>query len=381
MPFRFSYGHAKSTHQYVESIICIFEDEQGLQGLGEAVPRTYVTGETPTSVLNQAEKLLKGFSGDPNDEDSFVDYLSTSAEQHHGAFPSCSYSCLNIAYKDLFAQQKQKAVYTMNLDSQQGIEYTASIGMGSKTKLFPKLLLYKLLGLKRFKIKLGDEDDIRRFKWIKKILGNQCSFYGDANGAWDKEKAIQKITNLKEIGLWGIEEPLYFEKKIKEEKGVQLNREDQLNDSHYQNYHWLKERVELPIIADESLISPMSLEQIIQSDSFDILNIRLSKCGGFDLSQQMIDKGCKAGLDYGICAMVGESGISANAGAQFALINNSHRMVQGFSHKLLHKKQLVSGGASLKRGKLSLPQSHGLGLKLIIKNLSRVTVNKISINL
>ena len=55
LPYRFQYGHAAHQHRGLRAIVCVARDESGRVGLGEAVPRTYVTGETCQSILADAE--------------------------------------------------------------------------------------------------------------------------------------------------------------------------------------------------------------------------------------------------------------------------------------------------------------------------------------
>lgn len=59
IPFRFSYGHALATHRGVKAVLCIMYDNDGNYGVGESVPRPYVTGESVETVMADAEAILK----------------------------------------------------------------------------------------------------------------------------------------------------------------------------------------------------------------------------------------------------------------------------------------------------------------------------------
>ena len=59
IPFRFGYGHARKQHVGLDAVVCIARDEEDRQGFGEAVPRTYVTGETCDTVMAEIPDLLE----------------------------------------------------------------------------------------------------------------------------------------------------------------------------------------------------------------------------------------------------------------------------------------------------------------------------------
>ena len=63
LPFRVAYGHKQKTHKDVFAIICQINDGKECYGLGESIPRTYVTGETALSVFKDANTLGKQLLG------------------------------------------------------------------------------------------------------------------------------------------------------------------------------------------------------------------------------------------------------------------------------------------------------------------------------
>ncbi len=103
-------------------------------------------------------------------------------------------------------------------------------------------------------------------------------------------------------------------------------------------------------LADESLICLRSAEQIVAHEAFDILNIRLSKCGGPWVSTQIVELARENQLRFAFGAMVGETPILATAGAHFASHHRDHLYVQGFSHRLLHQRRFSSGEPTIRHG-------------------------------
>ncbi|MCH5375814.1 MAG: hypothetical protein JJ992_17720 [Planctomycetes bacterium] len=378
IPFRFKYGHARKRHVGVDAIVCIAHDEEGRQGFGEAVPRTYVTGETCDTVLAAIPHLLERTSVEDASPDSCRQQRRELVAAWKGGFPSCACCAIDTSLVDLFARQQGRSCAAwLGAESFEPLVYSASIGMSKKTKLVATLLVYRVLGLKHFKVKVGGEEDIQRIRLIRQILGRNANLFADANASWDRETAIRHIEALQAQGVWAVEEPLRSpESKPASPEG--FDRFATLTDTHYENYRWLRERSPLPLIADESLICPRTAERIVAHRAFDILNIRLSKCGGPWLSTEIVELARANRLRFAFGAMVGETPILATAGAHFAALHRDHLYVQGFSHRLLHGRRFVRGEPPMRRGgQLGIDDlRHGLGLQLDEAKMDALTIRR-----
>ena len=376
IPFRFRYGHARKQHNSLDAVICIARDNQGNQGFGEAVPRTYVTGETSESVMADIPKLIEKmtFVRKPNCE--IQQQRVELASQWKGRFPSCACCVIDTAFHDLLANQDgDSCANWMGAKSVDPLIYSASIGRSNKNKLLATSLAYRMFGFKHFKVKVADENDIERIPLIRRILGSDIKIFADANAHWDRETAIRHIDSLRLHDVWAVEEPL----RSTEAKGVEHRGFDRLavlSDEHFENYRWLRERSPLPLIADESLICPASAKKIIEHQAFDILNIRLSKCGGPWMCTALVEQAREYGLPFGLGAMVGETPILATAGAHFAALHRDHLYVQGFSHRLLHGKKFMYDEPTIRRGgKLIMDTTRtGLGLSVNRRMLESLTI-------
>ncbi len=376
IPFRFSYGHAKKRHSELEAIIVIATDSDGVQGYGEAVPRTYVTGETCESILHIAPTLTRQALAGGEDQAAVQHCLGEIANQPSDTVPSCALCAIDTALLCLEANRQGTSVAKM-LGGELPCElvYSASIGLGNKAAMLATLLSYRAAGIQHFKVKVGGESDFRRIKWIRRILGADITLFADANAKWGREEAVRNIEQLAKLGVWALEEPLRTADPPETIHGF-LNRRLVLDDEHWKTYQWLRDRSAIPLIADESLICPQTARNIIDYKAFDILNVRLSKCGGTHLSGEMIQIARTAGLGFSCCAMVGETAILATVGSHFATAFADHKLVQGHSHRVLHRTRFVRGEPAMKRGgKLRVEQVSGLGLQLDTDGLEKVTVS------
>lgn len=377
IPFRFSYGHSKKQHRAVSTIIVTAEDVDGNVGIGEAVPREYVTGETPESVFHEVAKLASHFIGDAfNSKTEIDDKILNLAQGYNEFFPSCAFCCLDIALHDLLAQ-KQKVSMARYLGCEpKPIKYTASIGLKNKPKLIALLLLYRSLGFTSLKLKVGDEHDEDRLKVIHGVMGKNIKVHADANGAWNLEQAKNSIDLLLKYNVWAVEEPLTIPMGNKSLSG-QHNRELALSTQHFENYARLRTSIGMPIILDESCISARSINEAIQYNAVDYINMRLSKLGGYSITQNIIGK-IPHDIKYGFGAMVGETAILASAGYFLGCAYPDNLFVQGFSHKLLHKKNIAVENVVLKRAFVRLLDSskYGLGLQLNVDAITNFQQKK-----
>jgi len=376
IPFRFSYGHAKASHSGVESIVCIARDENGNSGLGEAVPRHYVTGESCASVMEDIKTIAPDLLEAATDIDSLRTKLTELADNWKGAFPACAFCAVELALVDLITRKEGRPFYAA-LGSQQvdELSYSGSIGIGKKSFLIAQLLAYRAMGLKSFKLKVGSDHDLESLRSVRKILGSDVRIFADANGYWDKETAIGRIEELQSFGVWAVEEPL--SRRTPHQADGRHNCEETLDADHYKNCAWLRERSPIPLIADESIISQRSLKSILEYRAFDVVNIRLSKLGGAILAADITEKAVSAGMQFYIGAMVGESAILAAAGSHFGCVYNEHLLIQGYSHGALHRNKIAKGDLHLSLGgSLKLKPSVGLGIFLEEKVLDQVTIKK-----
>jgi len=377
IPFWMSYGHAKAMHHDVSALLCIARGEDGLEGYGEAVPRSYVTGETCESAMTAIERLAPELLSGAADFAQFRERVRALTDGWRGPFPSCGLCALEGAVWDLVARARGVALHALiGKSSLEPLRYTGSIGIGSKRKVVPQILLYKAIGISRFKIKVGAGRSVGGLRLARRLLGKRATFFADANATWNREQAVRHIEELSRMGVWAIEEPLLASEPRKSAMG-QLDREAVLTDQHYRDCAWIRERSPIPLIADESLISMRSLEAIISYSAFDILNVRLSKVGGIDNATRMVQLANEHGLRFYIGAMVGESPVLATMGSHFAAVHTDHLAVQGHSHKILHRGSMTRGEPRMRRGGvLELRPEPGLGIELIPQALDAFTEHR-----
>ena len=77
---------------------------------------------------------------------------------------------------------------------------------------------------------------------------------------------------------------------------------------------WVRSRVELPIMADESCYGPFDLERIIRLEAADLVNVQLAKCGSLTVGRAMLRRAHEVGLGTIVGSMM-ESHVGLGAAA------------------------------------------------------------------
>lgn len=122
IPFRLKYGHAKARHEGVQMIVCIAKDGEGREGLGEAVPRPYVTGESTASIRQDLPGIIERVRA--SSLEKMADVFAAIEAERPDAVPNSAFCALELALRDLGAQQSEQCLY-----GGEALTYTASIGM------------------------------------------------------------------------------------------------------------------------------------------------------------------------------------------------------------------------------------------------------------
>jgi L-alanine-DL-glutamate epimerase-like enolase superfamily enzyme len=158
----------------------------------------------------------------------------------------------------------------------------------------------------------------------------------DANEGWkDKEEAARKINWLESQGVEFVEQPLPA--------------------AMIEETRWVRSRVHIPIIADESCLHPSDIPKL--AGAFDGVNVKLDKAGGLLEAYRMIEIAKSLGMKTMLGCMISSS-VSVTAAAHLSPLVD----YADLDGNLLIANDPYSG-VLVKNGKLILPNRPGLGLK------------------
>jgi muconate cycloisomerase len=200
---------------------------------------------------------------------------------------------------------------------------------------------------------VGNERDTEVLSLAREILGHKVDIRVDANGAWSTEKAKERIEAMMAYGISAVEQP------VPKEDILGLKR--------------VAERVEIPVIADESLCLERDAKELASLDACQVFNLRLSKCGGILAANRLYEIGRKKAIAAQLGCQVGETGILSAAGRQLAASRKLLYLEGSYSSYLL-KDDIVNEPVEFGPGGVAQPLAgHGLGVSVnedVLQNLA-----------
>jgi L-alanine-DL-glutamate epimerase-like enolase superfamily enzyme len=199
------------------------------------------------------------------------------------------------------------------------------------------------MGFRIIKVKLGASfgEDRRRLASIRKAIGAEPILRVDANQAWDRVAALAALIAFEEFGVEFCEQPC--------------------RAHDLQGMRHVSGRAPIPVMADESLFSPQDALEIIRQDAAPYFNVKLSKSGGI-LNAQKIAHVAEAGYRPCMMGCMSESRLGITAAAHFALANPIVRFFD-LDAFLEHAENPILGGAEIKHGILTVPDTPGIGAR------------------
>ncbi len=210
-----------------------------------------------------------------------------------GVGSNAAKAAVDIALHDIEAKRRNQTLGQFyNVSSEKNVITTYTIGISNEKELRAKLK--EAAGFKIIKLKLGSEDDIELIKSFRKLT--KKSFCVDVNqGYKTRDKAAAMSELLLKNGVLFVEQPMLAE--------------------HFEEMAWVRERVDVPFIADESVKRLKDLNQA--AEAFDGVNIKLMKSSGLSEAFEMISHSRKLNLRVVLGAMA-ESSLGNTAAAHLA---------------------------------------------------------------
>jgi L-alanine-DL-glutamate epimerase-like enolase superfamily enzyme len=300
----------------------------GITGVGEGAPivRYHENAESAQRAIDSVRDLLA--AADPR---QFAKIMAEVFHRIEGQY--AAKAAIDIALMDWFGQKLGVPLYTyFGLDPADAPVTTFSIGIDN-----PEMTRQKVREAEAFavlKIKVGLSTDEPTIEAVRSVTRKPLRV--DANEGWkDKEEAVRKINWLESQGVEFVEQPMPAE-MIEETR-------------------WVRSRVHIPIIADESCLHPSDIPRL--AGAFDGINVKLDKAGGILEAYRMIQIGKALGMKTMLGCMISSS-VSVTAAAHLSPL---------VDYADLDGNLLIANdpytGVTVRDGKLILPDRPGLGLK------------------
>ena len=360
LPFAIDFSHSLRKRSSANNIIVeVLADHGDIKGYGEGAPRSYVTGESKTSASKNVCNLLQNdsFPWELNHIGqiwNFVDALPDGKENNSAI---CA---LEMALLDALGKRDEKSIiqYFPTDFFAPTVCYGTVVPLASKKTLREFCELIRKMGIKKLRLKMGRDlkQNLETTSTVQMIFGDDCDLRADVNGVWDFELALSHVPLIREHRVKVLEQPM---------------RPD---DKDIVRFAQAMQDSGVILMADESACSFADMVRIAEEGYYGMVNVRLSKCGGFRNSLKKIDYLRSQGISFQIGCQLGESGLLSAAGRVLSLLSSDALYYDGSYDKFLLKTNVtlehVSFGAAGEAGPLKGP---GLGVKINHENLQRLS--------
>jgi len=372
---RTRFSHATAVRACAEPIIVGVELADHTVGYGETHPREYVTGESHDSVLATIREVFVPILVDLR-PGNFGEVIEAAANlprtDARERVISAARAAVELALLDTYGRAFDRSLEALAgwlgeswlaaPGSRETVRYGGVVSNAPAKRAAWTVRKMRLVGIRDFKLKVGDAHDGDRLAAVVKALGRglaegRTTLRLDANGAWMPEEAASRLEQWEKLPITCVEQPLA--------KG-DVNA-----------WAALAGRTALPLMADESLVTSDDAEALIVNRAASWFNIRISKNGGLIPAMQLAAVARRHDIAYQLGCMVGETSILSAAGRWFLQMVPDVRFAEGSFGGFLLNDDVIARPIRLGFGGRWRPmRGPGLGVAVDVERLQRLCTEK-----
>jgi L-alanine-DL-glutamate epimerase-like enolase superfamily enzyme len=347
--FRIKFHSSQALRTKAESIIIQLEFENKIIGYGESTPTTYSTGESCSSVAKIIQDcfspiLFNHGINKTDDVERVLNKLENECLKRKIYQYNSALGGIDIALLDALGKlQKLPITDLLGPIIRENIRYSISIPFLSQKTIHEGFLQVQKFEFKFIKVLLGsnEPENIKRVSLVRSLFGEHVDIRVDVNERWKYQQAISNLEKLQEFHITAVEQPLAAD----DIAGLAA----------------LRKEISIPIIVDESMCGFDDAKTLIESEACDILNIKISKCGGLLRSKRIANFAQSHDIQCQLGAHVGETEILNSAGQCFAFTTQNLVFFEGCSF-LLFEESLKNNQKDAKSEGEAGNSNFGLGL-------------------
>ena len=328
LPFREPYVTVRGRLDRREMVLLRLRDEDGIVGLGEAVPLSLRGGAGLPGVVAELEALA---GLDTLDEEGVA-----------GAGLSAPGRCAALtALLDLRGRRAASGgggLAAPEAVDPEPVRCNATLVAGEPAAVAADAERWAEEGFSTFKLKLGTGEDVAQVRAVRAALGGEARIRIDANGSWDVETARQVLAELEPLDLELAEQPVATIAELCELAGS----------------------TSIPIAADESVESRADAERAGRVGACALAGIKLSKVGGPAEAIAIAE----VLPSYLSSALDGPVGIAAAAQVAQTLGQEREGLAHGLATQRLFASTVAATECELRGGFLHPPPGPGLGIEI-----------------
>jgi L-Ala-D/L-Glu epimerase len=343
VPLKTSFKTALRTVDQVEDIIVQIHTDTGHVGWGGAPATAVITGDTLGSIVEAIRRYIapRLVGEDVANLNRITRIVQNAMEKN-----SSAKAAVEIAVHDLFGQLYGAPLYKMLGGGDPVITTDITISVDTIDKMVADSIAAVDRGYDSLKIKVGKDIgvDIERIRAIYAAVENRALLRLDANQGWTAKQAVYAIQALEDAGvrLELVEQPV----KAQDLDGLR----------------YVTERVQTPVMADESVFGPAEVIELIRMRAADIINIKLMKTGGISNAVRIADIAAMHQVECMIGCML-ESGVSVAAAVHLAVAKSDVITKVDLDGPSLSRYNPVVGGVLFNESEITVTDAPGLGIQ------------------
>jgi L-alanine-DL-glutamate epimerase-like enolase superfamily enzyme len=329
---------ATGTMDHAQNVFIRVHTNAGFYGVGECSAFPVIVGETQDTCLIMAREFGKLWIG----KDA-LDIPGRLQDLHNFTAGNTTIkSAFDIALYDIAAKNAGLPLYQFLGGEKREIESDITIGIATPAIMAEKALVFKGLGAKILKVKLGKNtvEDVERIKWIREAIGEEIKIRIDANQGWSFEDAAYALQAMGNYAIEFCEQPMrtWYDDRLPE----------------------LMQLSPVKIMADESVYNHHDARKQINSGSCHYINIKMAKSGGIYEAKQIHDLAAEKGI---ACMMGGmlESRIALSAKLHFVYASPNIKFYDMDTCMIGHLQDPCVGGVTYNGYKLNISDAPGIG--------------------
>ena len=327
--------------QASENVVVLIHTDEGLTGIGEASSIWDRRGRGESETINEflAQTLI---GRNPLRIREIADHMDQILHRSYPAKAS-----IEMALHDIVGKAYKVPVYQL-LGGQvrDRVLLSHSLSMGDPAEIAAQARRLVAQGYKTLKAKIGRdiEADIDVLEAVRSEVGNKITLRVDANMGWPSAK--EAVRHIKEISVFDLELV-----------------EQPLPPDDVEGLRFVRERVDLPIMADESIWTPHDAMHCIRHQAVDVFNVYVSEAGGLGSAARIFAIAEAARLPCIIGSMP-ELGIGTAAQAHLAFAMPNLGYASDVNGCVYHSGDVINEKLPIEDGYMLLPSGPGLGVSL-----------------
>lgn len=351
LPFVKPYVTARGTLAEREIGLIRLVTDEGLVGLGEAVPLSLRGGADMAAVERGVRKAarrlrkagLSDFAGNDPLRSAIDVFIHTCAGRK---LPAPAKAAIEMALFDLAGKASSTPVWKLlGAELAEPVACNATLVAGTPAAVAADAERWAEDGFHTFKLKLGTGDDVAAVRAVRDSLDPDAGIRVDANAAWSVAEATGVLKMIEPLEVELIEQPVAGMREMAE----------------------ITAATTVLVVADESVAGTKDAARAARAGACDAATVKLSKVGGIGEAN-----GVASHLPiYLSSALDGPVGIAAAAHAAQALAftGPTAGLAHGLATQLLFSETIASRACELDGDLLTVPNGPGLGVEIEAKAL------------